>query len=184
MLLTLDRPESLAFRRSLSQMAGLEWLPFAAAMADCLEPREDGWRASLETVCPFALVRSDDGDLPGTNASHEPNFARITSAKRQRTAVLTPGTAHFELRQFGHMAANGSILETDTPRQAIGCRFYINHSEVKPAFNTKISILGLLHDRVRLDKSFPVGPCSTSGDENSLTYDLGSHHCGCHVSTQ
>jgi hypothetical protein len=28
---------------------------------------------------------------------------------------------------------------------------------------------GLLHDRVRLDESFPMGPCSTSGDENSLS---------------
>jgi hypothetical protein len=43
---------------------------------------------------------------------------------------------------------------------------------------------GLLHDRVRLDKSFPMGPCSTSGDQNSLRYDLGPHHCDCHVSTQ
>jgi hypothetical protein len=114
-----------AFRRSLSQMADLGWLAFAAAMADCLEPRGDGFTASLGPVRLFALVRGDDGDLPGTNASHEPSFARITSAKRQRTAVLTPGTAHFELRQFGHLAANGSILETDTPRQAAGWRFLL-----------------------------------------------------------
>ena len=76
---------------------------------------------------PFALsalVRGDDGDLPRTNASHEPSFARITSAKRQRIAVFTPGTAHFELRQFGHLVANGSILETDTPRQAAVWRFW------------------------------------------------------------
>jgi hypothetical protein len=32
---------------------------------------------------------------------------------------------------------------------------------------------GLLHDRVRLVESFPMGPCSTSGDQNSLRYDLG-----------
>ena len=31
----------------------------------------------------------------------------------------------------------------------------------------------LLYDRVRLDESFPMGPCSTSGDENSLRYGLG-----------
>jgi hypothetical protein len=43
---------------------------------------------------------------------------------------------------------------------------------------------GLLYNRVRLDKSFSMGPRSTSGDENSLRYDLGPHHCGCHVSTQ
>jgi hypothetical protein len=43
---------------------------------------------------------------------------------------------------------------------------------------------GLLHDRVRLDQSFPMGLCSTSGDQNSLRYDLGPHHCDCHVSTQ
>jgi hypothetical protein len=39
---TLDRTISAAFRRSLSQMAILEWPPFAATMADCLEPR-GGW---------------------------------------------------------------------------------------------------------------------------------------------
>ena len=62
--------------------------------------------------------------------------------------------------------------------------FYINHSEAKPDFNTKSSISELLHDRVRLDKSFPMGPCSTSEDKNSLRYDVGPHHCDCHVSTQ
>jgi hypothetical protein len=36
-----------------------------------------------------------------------------------------------------------------------------------------------LYDRVRLDESFPMSPCSTSGDENSLRYDLGPHHCDC-----
>ena len=40
--LTLDKTFSAAFRRSLSQMAILEWLPFAAAMANCLEPRPLG----------------------------------------------------------------------------------------------------------------------------------------------
>ena len=76
----------------------------------------------------FALVRGDDGDLRETSAS----VLRLTSPvllgplvrKVRRTAVLTRGTAHFELRQFGQLAANGSILETDTPRQAAGCRFY------------------------------------------------------------
>jgi hypothetical protein len=29
-----------------------------------------------------------------------------------------------------------------------------------------------------------MGPCSTSGDQNSPRYDLGPHHCDCHVSTQ
>jgi hypothetical protein len=47
-----------------------------------------------------------------------------------------------------------------------------------------LSDSGLLHDRVRLHKSFPLGPCSTSGDQNLLRYDLGPHHCDCHVSTQ
>jgi hypothetical protein len=60
----------------------------------------------------------------------------------------------------------------------------LSHSEAKPDFNTKMWILGLLHDRVRLDESFPMGPCSTSGDKNSLRYDLGPRHCDCHVSTQ
>ena len=114
-----------AFRRSLSQMANLGWLPFVPTLSACLEPRGDGFRASLGTFCLFALVRGDDGDLPGTNASHEPSFARTTSAKRQRTAVLTPGTAHFELRQLDHLGTNVSILETDTPRQAVGWRFLL-----------------------------------------------------------
>ena len=53
--------------------------------------------------------------------------------------------------------------------------------------NPKSTFFGknlLLAHRVRLDESFPMGPCSTSGDENSLRYDLGPHHCDCHVSTQ
>ena len=113
-----------AFRRSLSQWGNFGWLSVVPTLPACLEPRGDGFRASLGPVRLFALVRGDDGDLPGTNASHEPSFARITSAKRQRTAVLTPGTAHFELRSLDHLGTNGSILETDTPRQAAGCRFY------------------------------------------------------------
>jgi len=76
----------------------------------------------------FAVVRGDDGDLPGTSAS----VLRLTSPvllgsllrKVRRTAVLTPGTAHFELRRLDHLGTNGSILETDTPRQAAGWRFY------------------------------------------------------------
>jgi hypothetical protein len=52
-----------------------------------------------------------------------------------------------------------------------GCMSFLAHS-------------GLLYDRVRLDESFPMGPCPTSGDENALIYDLGTHHCDCHVSTQ
>jgi hypothetical protein len=75
----------------------------------------------------LALVRGDDGDLPETSAS----VLRLTSPvllgplvqKVRRAAVLTPGTAHFELRQLDHMGTNGSILETNTPRQAAGCRF-------------------------------------------------------------
>jgi hypothetical protein len=70
-----------AFRRSLSQRVKLVWLPFVPKLSACLEPRGGGWRASLGTVCPFALVRGDDGDLLGTNASHEPGFARLTTAK-------------------------------------------------------------------------------------------------------
>ena len=35
--------------------------------------------------------------------------------------------------------------------------------------------LGLLYYRVRLDESFPMDPCSTSRDTNSLRYDLGPH---------
>jgi hypothetical protein len=42
-----------AFRRSLSWMAILKWLPFVPTMSACLEPRGDGFRASLGTVCIF-----------------------------------------------------------------------------------------------------------------------------------
>ena len=77
----------------------------------------------------FLLVRGDDGDLPETSAS----VLRLTSpvllgslgGKVRRTAVLTPGTAHFELRRLDHLAPNGSILETGTPRQAAGRRFLL-----------------------------------------------------------
>jgi hypothetical protein len=53
-----------------------------------------------------------------------------------------------------------------------------------PICNFFLTDSGLLHDRVRLGKSFPMGACSTSGDQNLLRYDLGPHHCDCHVSTQ
>ena len=76
----------------------------------------------------FLLVRGDDGDLSGTSASvlrlTSPVLLGSLAGKVRRTAVLTPGTAHFELRQLDHMAPNGSILKTDTPRQAAGWRFY------------------------------------------------------------
>jgi hypothetical protein len=42
----------------------------------------------------------------------------------------------------------------------------------------------LLAHPMQLAESFPMGPCSTSGDKNSLRYDLGPHHCDYHVSTQ
>ena len=74
MLLTLDRTESPAFRRSLSQMVNLEWLAFVPKSSACLEPRGDGFRASLGIVCLFLLVRGDDGDLPGTDASSRAQF--------------------------------------------------------------------------------------------------------------
>jgi hypothetical protein len=45
------------------------------------------------------------------------------AGKVRRTAVLTPGTTHFELRPTDNLGTNGSILETHTPRQAPGCRF-------------------------------------------------------------
>ena len=51
--LTLGRTFSAAFRRSLSQLANLEWLPFAAALPTCLEPRGDGFRAAMGPVCTF-----------------------------------------------------------------------------------------------------------------------------------
>ena len=77
----------------------------------------------------FPLVRGDDGDLSETSAS----VLRLTSpvllgslgGKVRRTAVLTPGTAHFELRPTDNLGTNGSILETDTPRQAAGRRFLL-----------------------------------------------------------
>ena len=63
-----------AFRRSLSQWGNLGWLSFVPKMAACLEPRGDGFRASLGTFYLFALVRGDDGDLPDTDASSRARF--------------------------------------------------------------------------------------------------------------
>ena len=55
---TKDSRESPAFRRSLSQMADLEWLLVVPTLSACLEPRGDGFSASLGTVC---LFRSSQG---------------------------------------------------------------------------------------------------------------------------
>ena len=57
-------------------------------------------------------------------------------------------------------------------------------SHTVDASREKLRNLRLLHHRVCLDESFPMGPCSTSGGENSLRYGLGPHQCDCHVSTQ
>jgi hypothetical protein len=77
----------------------------------------------------FLLVRGDDGDLPEPSASvlrlTSPVLLGSLARKVRRTAVLTPGTAHFELRQLDHLGTNGNILETDTPRQAAGWRFLL-----------------------------------------------------------
>jgi hypothetical protein len=43
---------------------------------------------------------------------------------------------------------------------------HVDRSETKPTFTTKRYIVGLLHDSVRLDESFPTGPRSTYGNEN------------------
>ena len=42
-----------AFRRSLSHMAILEWAPFVPTLSACLEPRGDGFRAAMGSVCSF-----------------------------------------------------------------------------------------------------------------------------------
>ena len=77
----------------------------------------------------FLLVRGDDGDLPETSASvlrlTSPVLLGSLAGKVRRTTVLTPGTAHFELRPLDHLGTNGNILETDTPRQAAGWRFVL-----------------------------------------------------------
>ena len=69
------------------------------------------------------------GDLSRTSASHEPGFARRTSTKsatKSATAVLTPYSAHFEVRQTDNLGTNGGILKMDTPRRAARCRFSAN----------------------------------------------------------
>jgi hypothetical protein len=83
-----------------------------------------------------------------------------------------------------YLAASRRLLQIPTAGTNSGLTIKINRSEAKLDFNIKTLISGLLHDRVRLDESFPMGPCSTSGDKNSLRYDLGPHHCDCHASTQ
>ena len=42
-----------AFRRSLSQRVKLVWLPFVPKLSACLEPRGDGFMASMGAVCIF-----------------------------------------------------------------------------------------------------------------------------------
>ena len=44
---------SAAFRRSLSQMAILEWPLFVPTLPACLEPRGDGFGVALGPVCTF-----------------------------------------------------------------------------------------------------------------------------------
>jgi hypothetical protein len=50
---TKDMPESRAFRRNLSQMVILEWLLVVPTLSACLEPRGNGFMASLGPVCIF-----------------------------------------------------------------------------------------------------------------------------------
>ena len=39
--------------------------------------------------------------------------------KVQRTAVLTPYSAHFEVRQLDHLGTNGGILKMNTPSKLL-----------------------------------------------------------------
>jgi hypothetical protein len=129
MLLTLDTLKTVPL-----DAVSLRWGTWGGChlFPSCLLVSNLGGMGSWHLWGPFAsflLVRGDDGDLPETSAS----VLRLTSPvllgslekKVQRTAVLTPGTAHFELRQLDHLGTNGSILETDTPRQSAGWRFLV-----------------------------------------------------------
>ena len=46
-----------AFRRGLSQRVNLGWLSVVPTLPACLEPRGDGFRASLGPVCTFPASR-------------------------------------------------------------------------------------------------------------------------------
>ena len=115
-----------AFRRSLSQRVKLVWLPFVPKLSACLEPRGMGSGHLWGPFASFLLVRGDDGDLPeNQRVVTSPVLLGSLAGKVRRTAVLTHGTAHFELRQLDHLGTNVSILEMDTPRQAAGWRFLL-----------------------------------------------------------
>jgi hypothetical protein len=68
-----------------------------------------------------------------------------------------------------------------------GCRrpspVHAKHAGPKTPKSSFFGKILLLAHPTQLAESFPMGPCSTSGDKNSLRYDLGPHHCDCHVST-
>jgi hypothetical protein len=86
--------------------------------------------------------------------------------------VLILGSARLEKQTCGYdywwpVPAKAQARRTENPQ--ITSFFY--------------KILLLAHP-TQLAESFPMGPCSTSGDKNSLRYDLGPRHCDCHVSTQ
>jgi hypothetical protein len=50
---TEDMTISDAFRLSLSQIATLDMQPFVPTLSACLEPRGDGSRVALGSVCTF-----------------------------------------------------------------------------------------------------------------------------------
>ena len=81
------------------------------------------------------------------------------------------------------IVAHPPVIYVDSVGNLTLCE-YVKHGGPYNRICDFLADSGLLHDRVRLDKSFPMGPYSTSGDENSLRYDLGPHHCDCHVNTQ
>jgi hypothetical protein len=73
--------------------------------------------------------------------------------------------------------------KTQAPRRSRVSPQHAEHAGSKPPKSTFLVKTLLLAHPTQLAESFPMGPCSTFGDKNSLRYDLGPHHCDCHVST-
>jgi hypothetical protein len=94
-----------AFRRSLSQRVNLGWLSVVPTLPVCLEPRGDGFGASLGTVCTFPTSQGRWWGFARNQrvgfASHKPSFARLTRGKSAKSSCAHAW--HSALR----IAANG-----------------------------------------------------------------------------
>ena len=133
-------------------------------------PTSSGWRAGRGLHLYRTVLESVDRDEPVGYPVirififlHNCADGRVTS----KNGVYNCQNAHRTMSSFGvHAAVNTSSVHGRKPP---------NHFFRKNF---------LLAHPTQLAESFPMGPCSTFGDKNSLRYDLGPQHYDCHVSTQ